>query len=295
MCRSAIRELAVSEESGLAAAAFFDRRIQIWSWRTGQQLGDFKTIYSFGLNSLVLTFDGAVCIVAGWRRGLAAYSVPDGVLLWRGKREDGRNIQRIGNISLTALGNELYCGVETNTVLMVDVKTGQTIGKVARANAVHASQYGACELVVKKDVYLLRGEVEIKIPAMSFGMHTAAFSPISVCLSEPRAGIRCVSLASGDLLWHHPTKAFSRATFNPSDGQFYCVDCNENTPPDWFLTRLSPKGDECEPVALLDGGWETEFTKSGSHLITANGDVYETTSGKLIRHLDFPRMEYPDK
>jgi hypothetical protein len=78
---SAIRELALSEESGLLAAAFFDKRIQIWSWKTGELLGDFKTVYSFGGHRLLLTADGSICIAAGWGRGLAAYSAPDGTLL----------------------------------------------------------------------------------------------------------------------------------------------------------------------------------------------------------------------
>jgi hypothetical protein len=102
-------------------------------------------------------------------------------------------------------------------------------------------------------------------------------------------------LASGELLWSHWNKAFGRAAFNIEDGHFYCMDCNGNTPPDWFLTRLSPECEGCEPVALLAGGWEAEFTKSGTTLITANGDVFETASGKLLRHLDFPQMDYPDK
>ena len=290
MQRSAIRELAVSEESGLLAAAFFDKRVQIWSWKTGKLLGDFETVYSFGLESLLLTTDGSICIATGWGRGLAAYSVPDGTLLWRGKNINGKNIHRIGSILFSASGSEIYCGAETNAVLIVDVQSGQTVDKIGRADRVYSSQFSSHELVVKKEALSAAGRTRVRIPAMSFGLHTAAFSPTSVCISEPPlGGIRCVDLASGELLWDHWNKAFGRAAFNVEDGHFYCKECNGNTPPDWFLTRLSPEREGCEPIALLTGGWEAEFTKSGTTLITANGDVFETASGRLFAILIFRR------
>jgi hypothetical protein len=51
---SAIRHLAITDKSSIVAAALFKKTVQIWSWRTGQQLGEFQTMLDFGGRRLAL-------------------------------------------------------------------------------------------------------------------------------------------------------------------------------------------------------------------------------------------------
>ena len=224
MRKSAIRHLAITDEPSIVAAAFFESRVQIWSWRTSQQLGEFETILDFGGRRLALTPDGRICIACSFHHGLAAYSVPDGRVLWH--RRDFRKVQQV---TLSASGREIYCGVDESLVHIVEAETGSALGKVARASEIVSSQVSPHELVVKRDKYVVQGPGELEIPTNSFALLDAAFSPESVCLSEPKTGIRCIDLASGSLLWHHKTLGANDLAFNPSDKQFYCVGSLDTT------------------------------------------------------------------
>ena len=51
---SAIQHLAITDESSIVAAALFEKTVQIWSWKTGQQLGEFQTMLDFGGRRLAL-------------------------------------------------------------------------------------------------------------------------------------------------------------------------------------------------------------------------------------------------
>jgi hypothetical protein len=110
---------------------FFESRIQIWSWRTRQQLSEFETILDFGGRRLALTPDGGVCIAGSFHHGLAAYSVPEGRVLWH--RRDLRKVQLV---TLSASGREIYCGVDGPSVQIIEAETGSSLGKLAGASEI---------------------------------------------------------------------------------------------------------------------------------------------------------------
>lgn len=289
---SAIRHLAVCDQSPFVAAAFFEANIQIWSWKSGQQLSEFETILDFGGRRLILSPGGNICIAGSWKNGLAAHSVPDGKVLWH--RKDIRQVQRV---TVGASGQKLYCGVEKPLIFVIDIETGKTLGEIRGASTVIASQVGPDELVCKRgDRYLVRAgqENELQIPAISFGLHSAAFSISSVCLSEPRTGIRCIDLDSGTSIWHHEALSTNRLVFNSSDEEFYCVAVANTPPRKRSLVRLASDLLECKQILDLGPCWENAFSPSGELLITKDGDVWQTSTGKLLAHLDFPQRDYPD-
>lgn len=273
------------------AAAFFERTVQIWSWETQILLGEFDSVLDFGGRRLALSKNGTTCIAGSWTRGLAAYSLPHGEVLWH--RKDIRHIQ---HVNVDASDRTVYCGLESNRLLALDMETGSEVDKAARALKVIPSLCDRHALVVKKDRYLLRGKDEMEILAASFALHTAAFSPDAVCLSEPKAGSRCLNLHTGTTIWHHSSIHFSHAAFNHSDRQFYCVTGFETDPYETFLVRLAIDLERCDVlVAFGQSCWEEAFTPSGRILVTASGGVYDTSTGARRGWLEFPQREYPDK
>jgi hypothetical protein len=287
---SVIRHLAICDESPIIAAAFFESVVQIWSWKTGQKLGEFESILDFGGSRLALSRTGKFCITGSWRKGLAAYTTPDGGVLWH--RKDIRQVQRI---ALSTSGREVYCGIESSKVLIINAETGETLKEIRRASSIVPSQAGPHELVVRRgDRYVVRGSNEQEIPAISFALLSAAFSPGSVCISEPKTGSRCIDLASGQQLWHHETMGANHVAYNTSDRRFYCIAVADIPPHNRSLVRLSRDLLECERVLALGPCWEDAFSPSGTLLVTKDGDVWETSSGNLIVHLDFPQRDYPD-
>ena len=323
MLASSIRHLAITDECPVVAAALFEKRVQIWSWKTGKQLGEFQTMLDFGGKRLALTPDGAVCIVGAWGqpgsgpRGLAAYSVPDGKLIWN--REEIRHIQYV---KVSGSGQEVYCGVEGSSAYIIEVATGETLRRVRGAIKIASSSYTKHILVMQKRPrvvkqcgyptsnvrinypnYLVDGPSEFQIPASSFALLDAAFSPDGVCLSEakdalhPRpnfGGIRLIDLATGDVRWHLDIGSNDLA-FNSSDARFYCVSATNGDPQDWSLIRLGSTILDCDQVAMLGNQcWEAAFSPSGTILATAQGDVFETATGNLLMHMEFPERDYPD-
>jgi hypothetical protein len=302
MLASAIRSLAATDESSIVAAAFFEKTVQIWSSKTGQQLGEFQTMFDFGGRRLALTPDGSTCIVGAWgqlgrgARGLGAYSIPDGKLLWNRK-----DIRRIQDVRLSGSGQEIYCGVQDASAHIIETSTGETIRRVRATEKIVGSQYTPNQVIEqKRGRYLVRGGCEFEIQPLSSALLDAAFSPDAVCLSELRdsshpseiGGIRLIDLATGESCWHVALHS-SRLTYNLADQKFYCVSRERVAPHNWFLTRLQSDLLKCEQK-ILDKCWDAAFTPSGRVLVTAQGDVYETSTSTILAHLDFPQRVYPD-
>jgi hypothetical protein len=304
MRASAIHELAATDESSIVAAAFFEKTVQIWSWKTGQQLGEFQTMFDPGGRRLALTPDGSACIVGAWgqpgrgARGLGAYSIPDGKLLWN--RNDIRHIQ---NVRLSGSGREIYCGVQDASAHIIETTTGATIGRVRATQKIFGSPYTSHQVIEqKRGRYLVRGDREFDIQPLSFALLDAAFSPDAVCLSEPQnflhprkeiGGTRLIDLSSGEIRWYLDLDSH-HLTFNQADQKFYCVSRERVAPHNWSLIRLQGDLVKCEQISVLDKCWAAAFTPSGRVLVTAQGEVYETSTGTLLSHLDFPQREYPD-
>lgn len=321
MRHSAIRHLAVSDESGIVVAALFEETVQIWSWKTGDQLGEFETALDFGGRRLAVTPDGTACIVGSYgrrkkgMRGLSAYSIPNGTLLWR--RED---IPHIQVVSLSGSGQEIYCGVEGSSAYIIETATGETLGRVRGATRIVGSRYTQHNLIVQKcpevamdcsvtskvrfnyPNYLMRGPSKFQISPLSFGLLDAVFSPDAVCLVEPKdalhpreniGGTRLIDLETGAVRWHIDIGS-NHLAFNASDGRFYCVTAPRANPRDCSLIRLASTLLDCDQVAFLGPYWEGAFSPLGTILVTPPGDIYETSTGDLLMHLEFPERDYPD-
>jgi len=303
MLDSAIRHLAITDECSIVAAALFEKTVQIWSWKTGRQLGEFQTMLDFGGRRLALTPDGSTCIVGSWgqrgrgARGLGAYSIPDGRLLWNRKE-----IRHIQNVGLSGSGQEIYCGLDGASAHIIETATGETLGRVRGAKKIFGSRYTSHQLIVQKDRYLVRAGSEFEISPLSFGLLDAAFSPAAVCLSEPKnflhpaeqiGGIRLVDLTTGESRWRLDLGA-NHLAFNSADHRFYCVAVAGIAPHNRSLVRLANSLLECDQILPLGKCWREAFTPSGRVLVTVQGDVYETSTGTLLSHLDFPQRDYPD-
>jgi WD40 repeat protein len=287
---SAIRHLAACDKSSLVAAAFFESTVQIWNWDQSRQVGEFETILDFGGRRLTLTAEGSICITASWTRGLCGYSVPNGDCLWR--RPDLTQVQLL---TLSPSGREINCGFDKGDLAVIDVNTGTLLKTVQNARGIFCSRVAHHELIQEKKRYRIVGDQEFHIPAKSFALHDAVFSPETVCLSEPKVGVSCIDLQSGTQLWQHPDLWTNHLAFATADFNFYCVALKHDPPNDRSLVRIAPTLMDCDQLAFIGPCWESAFSQSGNVLVTVRGDVYETCTGRLLSQLNFPQCDYPDK
>jgi hypothetical protein len=284
---SAIRHLAACDRSPLIAAALFESTVQIWSLDNSQQIGEFETTLDFGGVRLVLAADGKICIAGSWSAGLAAYSVPDGTLLWH--RPDLVEVQLL---TLDPSGRNVYCGFENRALAIVDVSTGTVSGTIKGALTVIFSRSGSDRLVVERERHRIEGDHEFQISPESFRVPNAAFSPAAVCIRG--TALTCVDLGSAETLWRHTELGSGSLTF-AADFEFYCVAWSVAPPHDASLLRLAPELLDCDLIARLGRCWVTAFASSGEVLVTSRGAVYETRTGRLLTELKFPRRDYPDR
>ena len=106
-------------------------------------------------------------------------------------------------------------------------------------------------------------------------------------------GIRSIDLRKGEPIWNLDLGS-NHLAFNSFDQRFYCVAVAQVAPHSRSLVRLASNLLECEQVKSLGRCWEEAFTPSGRVLIISHGDVYETSTGALLSHLDFTERDYPD-
>jgi len=184
-------------------------------------------------------------------------------------------------------------GLKKGPLAVIDVTTGGVLKTVPHARSIFASRFGLYDFVQEQEKYRIAGEHTSEIPPMSLALHDAALSPEAVCFSE--AGIRCIELESGQQRWHHSRLAANRLAFCAADFNFYCLAMTNTPPQDCSLVRLAPNLIDCDQVAFIGPCWEAAFSQSGNILVTMRGDVYETSTGQLLRQLDFPQRDYPDK
>ena len=292
---SAIRHLAVCDDSPNIAAAVFESTVQIWCSDDAQQIGEFRTTLDFGGKRLALAADGRICITGSWNAGLAAYLVPTGALLWH-----RRDLVEIQTLSIDASGRNLYCSFESRPLAVIDVDTGIVTSTINGAEEVFFSRFGDHSLIVERQKYRVQGDHEFEItPQSPCGMQDAAFSPEAVCISEPMTGIRCFDIRSGVQRWHHrgliSIHGCNHLAFNASDYEFYCIATTDAPPHDSSLIRLAPNLLECDTVASIGICSAAAFLRRGRLLITRNGSLYETSSGRVLEQLKFPQQNYPDQ
>jgi hypothetical protein len=285
---SAIRHITVSEKRPILAAGLFESTVQVWSWETREQLGQFETILDFGGERLILSGDAETCVAGSWKRGIAAYSVPDGKMLWH--RKELSRVQRMARRS----GMEIYCSFDKRPLLTLDAKSGKNLEMIADASAAFQSRLHSYRLLVLGKKYLVQGDNQLEIRAHSFTIWGAAFSQDSVCISEPDAGIRCIALDSGEELWRHEGLESDVITFNETDGQFYCVAQRKPSTQGCSLIRLAKNLVECDQVTALGQSAKMVFDPTGKVLIASDGRVRDTSTGSLLTRLDFPQCDYPE-
>ena len=102
-----------------------------------------------------------------------------------------------------------------------------------------------------------------------------------------------IDLATGKPKWHLDLGS-NHVTFNSTDQQFYCVAVAPIAPHNRSLIRLASDLLECDRILSLGRCWDEAFSPSGQVLVTVQGDVYESSTGALLSHLNFPQCDYPD-
>jgi hypothetical protein len=260
---------------------------------------EFAAVYLSGARNLALAPDAGILVtgLSGASGVVAAYEVPSGKKLWQRKSLNYPSL-----LQFDSTGQSIFCTVnDRRSLLRLEVGSGTTLEEIKGISRRIEGPYGATLIVPSrksKNPYLLTaGKQTFDIGPAGFTLHYATFSPHSVCLSEPRVPIRCISCENGNLQWTFDPSADSGAViqhYSPKLNAFFGVLINRKTRRiPTRLVRFDVTSGVCEQLCDLDwDAWDVAFLDVADQLVTTSGEIRNLSDGALVGRLAFPQREY---
>lgn len=297
MLASAIRELAASKNSLSIAAAFFESTVQVWDVRTRTMTSQFPTLFCLGARNLALAPNAATLVVglSAAHGQVAAYEVPSGKKVWE------RAIAYPSSLRFDPGGQSILCSNNRKSVLRLETRTGATIQTINGVRRYIEGPNGEVLVVPagkEKDGYQLNaGGRTFHIRRTSSALLDAVFSPDSVCVTETKGPVRCISRDDGSLrcMFDFGTESHvPRLHYSPKLGVFWGILQNLNRPNFRHLIRFDVASGAYERICDLNS-WEEVFLDATDQLITSSGEIRDLSNGAVTGQLTFPLKDYPDK
>ena len=298
MLASAIRELAASQKPERIAAACFEKNIQIWDVNSQTKAREFPTVFCSGANCLTLAPDAGI-VAAGFSTTsgrVAAYDAQTGSQLWAQKVVYPRRLR------FSPSGESLLCTSDNRSIVRFDVHTGSTLEVLEGIEQYIEGPYGAVLAVPAKEggepFRLLSSDQLFSVSRFGFALSDARFSPRSVCLTEAKGAVRCISCLDGSLEWAFDPgfgNQVLRLHYSSRTDGFWGIlqVLNKKGPGSRFLVKFDSKTGRHEQVCELES-WAEVFLDATDSLVTSAGDIVALSNGVRVGRLAFPKREYPD-
>jgi hypothetical protein len=286
-----IRHLASTWSGSVIAAAEFERTVHVWDVAAEKHLATFLTIMDFGGTRLAITADGKTCIAAAYQvEGIAGYAASDGTEVWR--RKDLKKTQTL-RVSLD--GRRVYACFDNRSCQVLNRETGKTIETWAGVRDVLESPYQPIMLLEKRALVLQspEGRKIATIPAESFAVLCVAFGPGLVCVSESGGPLRCLDVQTAEQRWRFQEKGqhFLELAFSEQAQAFVGVCWPYERGGSFRLLRFEPQSGEMSVVTELGKAGEFEFCLRGTRLLSSDGSVMDSATGRCEGMLAFPVSE----
>lgn len=282
-----IRHLAASR-GALVAAARFENTVSVWNVQSGLKQAEFRTILDFGGKRLVIDSDGQRCVAAAYHlQGIACYSAIDGTKLWH-----RRELKKAHILTLSPDGKHVFCGFDSRPCAVLDINTGQEVAKLRGVRAVYESPFEAVRLLDQDDPELqtTAGEPIGRVERETFAFLAAAFGPGRLCTSESGGSVRCFDTASAQELWRY-TPGSGRHVLavghSPRWGSFVGVEWPYVFRGPKVLKRFDAGTGDVQAVCELGQPATTTLCLGDRFLLTSDGQLFDVTTGEVVRTLSF--------
>jgi hypothetical protein len=283
-----IRHLATSWSGSVIAAGEFERTVHLWDVAKRKHVSTFPTILDFGGTRLAVTPDGKNCIAGAYRvEGIAAYSTVDGTETWR--RKDLKKVQTL-RVSLD--GCRVYACFDNRSCQVLNRESGKTNKTWSGVRDVWESPFEPVVLLEKRTLVLQTAEEE-KLSSFtreSFAVPCVAFGLDCVCVSESTGALRCLDTQTGKERWRfwESGRHFLNLAFAEQTDAFFGVDWPYERGGLFRLLRFHPQSGESIVVTELGKTGEFEFCHRGTHLLSSDGSIIESATGRKVGILALP-------
>lgn len=290
---SLIRRLAASWFGDLVAAVDEKDVIHVWSLESFSKLCEVQTFPKAPGVSVSLNRESSVVYAGSWYAGGAmAYSLSESRELWK-----RRDLRRFSGISAGGYDSDLYCWFDGKASLRLDPATGKTVEKLRGVREFYCSSLNPVLLSGRRELHFGPKPTitRFKVPRTTFAVLDVAFAPDCVAVTESGGPVRCFSLVTGTERWRHtpaPGVHFIELSYCASLDLFVGVEWPYKTGGNHRLVSLARISGATTLIAGLAPSLDFEFCRSGTLLISSEGDIVDVVSGRKIRRLEFPREEY---
>ena len=302
MLDSAIRTISVARCSPIAAAAHFERKVEIWNFAAAELVSELDTVFEFGGHRLTLDPRGECCVAASFRAGqkggVVCYEARSGRKIWH--RADLRRVQ---GVRFSATGETIWCRAEGGPIQTLDAHTGLTLGSLKRVRKVFDSPFTPHLLHVPQGDYVIVGSTKTRVPRITSAVLDATFSPDALCLSEAatfrrEAGglVRCLELNTAEERWRYlpPSGSHLLGLSYQPDQSFYGVQWSFESGGPTMLLQFSQSTGAVRNVCILNS-FPDAFGFGSGNVLISSGDVVSLPTGSTVRKLPFPMKDYPDQ
>jgi WD40 repeat protein len=284
--------LAAAFRTPRIAAALQDREgtIQVWDAGTAKKIAQLEVLADAG--PIIALHPGGELLAAaayskGKKAGVACYDLHCGLPVWH-SADVGGTVE----LRFSRDGRSLYCAMYGGPVERLSTRTGKSIETLIKTLDVVESPHWKRALIdCGRSGFIVEGAGRLLIPRLSWRLGDAAFSPDSVCISEPEVPVRCFDLRTGTELWQSgPLGSGEKRLVFPLcyhrvRHSFYGIEYSLEG--EYLLVRLDPKTgkrdlirhmNECDSIFCCGGDW----------VVDATGGVFDTADGHLVNRLRFP-------
>jgi WD40 repeat protein len=294
---SAIRTISVARCNSIAAAALFERKIQIWNFATAELVSELNTVFEFGGHRLSINPSGEYCVAASFRAGqkggVVCYEVRSGRTAWH--RSDLRRVQ---GVRFSSDGETIWCEIEGRPVQSLNAHTGLTLAAFRTIREVFDSPFTPHLLhvpQVRREDFVIVGSAKLPMPRLTFAILDAVFSPDALCLSEANGPVRCVDVGTAKERWRYLPSSGSHVLglSYQNDHSFYGVQWAYDSGGPVLLLQFSESTGTVRNVCNLNS-FPDAFDFALGEVLLSSGDVVSLSTGSIVRHLPFPMRDYPD-
>jgi hypothetical protein len=259
--------------------------VTLWSMASKKRLAEVRTVLDFGGTRLAFVKEPEFCllIAARFEGPLSAYDL-SGRVLWSRKDLAGvQHVTQIPNRTEPLIG----VGSEGQPYRVLAVFDGKEVIKLDKVSKIYSNP-GTMQILATgadRSASLVGPDWKTiwKHPLKSFAVLHGWVSDRYVAYSEAAGGAYCFD-QDGALVWAsnpEPKHHFLRIACDQEKETWTAVDWNYEKGGPKRLLKLSEKG-SAEPIATLEEPAETEFFATGECLITSNGSVFDSQSGRVI-------------
>jgi hypothetical protein len=295
MLDSAIRTISIARCSPIAAAALFEKKVQIWNFATAELVSELDTVFEFGGDRLAVNPGGEYCLAASFRTGqkggVACYEVQSGRKVWH--RTDLRRVQ---GVRFSSAGEKIWCRVEGGPIQTLDTHTGLTLDSLRKVREVFDSPFTTHLLHVPQGDYVIVGSTRVRVPRITFAILDVTFSPDALCLSEANGPVRCLDLKAAEERWRYlpPSGSHVLGLSYQADQSFYGVQWAYESGGPVMLLQFSQSTGVARNICILKS-FPDAFGFGSGNVVASSGDVVSLPTGSIVRQLLFPMKDYPDR